>query len=368
VRILHVVPTYLPARRYGGPIVAVHGLAKSLVARGHDVDVVTTNVDGDNISDVPISTPVDLDGVHVRYFPSPVRRVYWSPQMRKALRDHVREYQVVHLHSVFLWPTFAAATAARGAKVPYVISPRGMLVNDLIARKSTFAKKSWIRLIERRNFATASAIHFTTQREWDDANDVGLPLPSPFVVPNGIDLPPRRQLARDDAMILFLGRINWKKSIDVLIESLVWAPQMRLVVAGNDEEHYVPRLSELAERIGVANRVEFRGAVRGEEKDFLLGTARVLVLPSISENFGNVVIEAMAASTPVIVSPGVGVADYVARAKAGYVVARNPRAIAESIADVRPEMGERGRKLVEERFTWPRVAEEMEREYERLRR
>jgi len=247
VRILHVVPTYLPARRYGGPIVAVHGLAKSLAARGHDVDVITTNVDGDETSDVPVAIPVDLDGVHVRYFTSPLRRVYWSPQMRRALHEQVREHHVVHLHSVFLWPTYAAAAAAHEVRIPYLISPRGMLVNELIARKSALAKKGWIRLIEQRNFARASAIHFTTQREWDDAKAIGLPLRSPFVVPNGIDLAPRREFERDEAMILFLGRVNWKKGIDLLIESLRSLPDMRLVIAGNDDEHYVPRLCELAE-------------------------------------------------------------------------------------------------------------------------
>lgn len=368
MRILHVVPTYLPARRYGGPIFAVHGLAKALVARGHDVDVITTNVDGDGVSDVPLGETVTLDGVRVRYFPSPLRRLYWSPKMRKALREVVRERDVVHLHSVFLWPTFAAASAARDAKTPYVISPRGMLVRDLIEGKSTFAKKSWIHLIERRNFANAAAIHFTSQREWDDAKAIDIPIPAAFVVPNGIDLAPPRDVPRDDASILFLGRINWKKGIDLLIESLALLPNMRVVVAGNDEEHYVPRLCELAERIGVADRVEFRGAVSGDDKDTLLGSARVLILPSISENFGNVVIEAMAAATPVIVTPGVGVADDVRRARAGFIVERNAKAIAEAVEKIEPEMGARGRSLVEERFAWPRVAEEMEREYERLRR
>src|SRR5436305_8839466 len=84
VKILHVVPTYLQARRYGGPIFAVHGLARALVERGHHVDVFTTNVDGDGESDVPLRERVDLDGVGVYYFGSPMRRLYWSPQMRNA--------------------------------------------------------------------------------------------------------------------------------------------------------------------------------------------------------------------------------------------------------------------------------------------
>jgi glycosyltransferase involved in cell wall biosynthesis len=374
VKILHVVPTYLPARRYGGPIFAVHGLCKALVARGNEVAVMTTNVDGDDDSNVPLDVPVDMDGVKIRYFASPFRRLYWSPSMRKALHRTIRDYDVAHLHSVFLDPTRIAARAAAAAGVPYVISPRGMLVPELIRQKSTMAKTVWLRLFERHNFEHASAVHFTSQREWDDAKEVGMPLPSPFVVPNAIDLPPRRDVARDSATILVLGRVNWKKGIDVLIESLAHVAGARLIVAGNDDEKYVPRLSELAERVGVADRVEFRGAVSGEAKEILLASATLFALPSLSENFGNVVLEAMAASTPVIVSPQVGLADDVRREHVGVVVDRDPRSLGAAIDALlrdpaqRAEMGERGRRAVEERFNWPRVAAEMEAQYARLRR
>jgi glycosyltransferase involved in cell wall biosynthesis len=374
VKILHVVPTYLPARRYGGPIVAVHGLCKALAAHGNEVSVFTTNVDGDGVSDVPLQSPMRFDGVDVTYFSSPFTRLYWSPAMRKALASSIRNYDIVHLHSVFLDPTAAAARAAAKAKKPYVISPRGMLVRDLIDQKSRVVKSAWLRLVERRNFAHATAIHFTSQREWDDAREISIPLPAPFVVPNGIDLPPRLEIKRDDDTILVLGRINWKKGIDVLIESLAFVPDARLIVAGNDDEKYVPRLRELAERIGVANRVEFRGAVAGDEKNRLLASATLFALPSISENFGNVVLEAMAASTAVIVTPGVGLADDVRRSRAGVVCDRSPKQLGAAIDELlgdrqrRTEMGENGRRLVEERFTWPRVAAEMEAHYARLLR
>ena len=77
MQILHVIPTYLPAVRYGGPIFATHGLCKALAARGHEVQVFTTNVDGPGNSRVPIGLPVNLEGVQVRYFPCPLlRRLY----------------------------------------------------------------------------------------------------------------------------------------------------------------------------------------------------------------------------------------------------------------------------------------------------
>jgi len=372
VRLLHVVPTYLPATRYGGPIYAVHGLCRALVRRGHEVDVFTTNVDGDRDSDVPIAVPVDRDGVSIHYFPSTLRRLYRSPRMGKALDETIDRYDVVHLHSVFLWPTFAAARAAHRRGVPYVISPRGMLVPDLIARKSRFAKMLWIRAIERRTFSHAAGVHFTARSERDEARRLPIPLPDPFVVPNGIDLPPVTSEDRLAGTLLFLGRINWKKGLDCLIDAMKGAPEARAVIAGNDEENLTPKLRAQAERNGVAGRIEFRGPVSGANKETLLRTSTALVLPSHSENFGNVVLEAMAMSMPVIVTPEVGLAADVERSGAGLVTRNTPEELAAAIRTMlgdpshRTEMGARGRQLVEERFTWDRVAAQMEEQYARI--
>lgn len=359
MRLLHVVPTYLPARRYGGPIVAVHGLCRALIERGHDVDVFTTNVDGDGVLDVPTATPVDLDGVRVHYFPSPMPRLYWSPEMRRALRSI--DHELVHSHAIWLWPGYAAARAARRANIPFVISPRGMLVPELIARKSRFVKRAWLATIERRNFAHATAIHFTSAIEEEDAKRTGIPLPSPFVVPNGIDLVPRPDVARDDHTLVFLGRINWKKGLDRAIELL---PRIdaKLVIAGNDEENLTPQLRTLAERLGVADRVEFAGPVYGAAKWELLARATLFVLLSMSENFGNAALEALMMETPVVLSPSVGLAEDISGAGT-----TNADEVGALLADKerRAEMGRRGRALVESKFTWPRVAEQMEEAYRR---
>jgi glycosyltransferase involved in cell wall biosynthesis len=358
VKILHVVPTYFPARRYGGPIVAVHGLCKALVARGHEVHVLTTNVDGDATLDVPTDRIVDVDGVQVRYFPSPFPRLYWSPEMRRALRG-VREYDVVHSHAVYLWPGVAAARAARAAGVPYVISPRGMLVPELIRQKSRAMKTLWLQLVERRGFAHAAAIHFTSRLEWEDAQRVGIPLPSPAVIPNGVDLPPRPDVPRDERTLLFLGRVNWKKGLERVIAEL---PRLgaRLVVAGNDEENLTPRLRALAESVGAD--VDFVGPVYGAAKDELLARATLFVLVSDSENFGNAVLEALAMETPAVLSTGVGLADDVVSAGAGVIGLDGVPALLDD-AGARAEMGRLGRALVESRFAWPIVAKEMEELY-----
>src|SRR3974390_979633 len=106
MKILHVVPTYYPAVRYGGPIRSVHGLASALAVQGHEVHVYTTNVDGNGVLPVPIGHPVRLDGVKGWYFATSLgRRLYRSLGMHQALESNVTSFDIVHLHSVFLWPT-----------------------------------------------------------------------------------------------------------------------------------------------------------------------------------------------------------------------------------------------------------------------
>jgi len=113
MRLLHVVPSYLPAVRYGGPVFAVHALCSALAKRGCDVAVFTTNVDGHGESAVPLGVPGLMDGVNVRYFRSHwLRRLYYSSAMARALHEQCGSFDAVHLHSVFLWPTWAAARAA----------------------------------------------------------------------------------------------------------------------------------------------------------------------------------------------------------------------------------------------------------------
>src|SRR5258706_8280344 len=237
--------------------------------------------------------------------------------MRAALDASIAAYDAVHLHSVFLWPTYAAAGAAARHGVAYSVSPRGMLVPELVARKSRVAKRLWIRAVERRTFANAASVHFTAQVEWDDARRIGIPLPNPIVVPNGIDLPPAESTPRLDDTLLFLGRINWKKGLEFLLDAIKDVPGVKVVIAGNDDEDLTPKLRAQAERNGIADRIDFRGPVSGAAKEELLRTSTALVLPSLSENFGNVVLEAMAVEMPVIVTREVGLAADVESAGGG---------------------------------------------------
>jgi glycosyltransferase involved in cell wall biosynthesis len=382
LKILHVVASYLPAVRYGGTIVSVHGLCRALARRGHDVHVFTTSVDGPADSAVPHNTAVEIDGVKVWYFQSQqARRLYFAPPLAGMLRGHVREFAVVHTHAIYLWPLWTAARAALAAGVPYVVSPRGMLEKALIENKSLLWKAALIGFVEKRTLENAAAIHVTSGREADEARAFGFDLPPMCEIPNGVDIeadaigevsPAISAVISDGPYALFLGRINWKKGLDRLIRALAHAPHVRLVLAGNDEEGYRQVLEPLARAQGVAPRVAFAGPVAGADKLALLKRAQLLVLPSYSENFGNVVLEAMAAGRPVVVTPEVGVAELVRESGAGLVVDGDAISLGRAMArladnpDLAESFGARGHSMAAEHFTWDAVAARMEALYEQV--
>lgn len=374
-----MVPTYLPAIRYGGPIYSVHGLCKSLASAGHDVTVFTTNVDGEGDSDVPLATPVLLDGVKVWYFPSRWgRRLYWSPPMWRALKQSVAAFDVVHLHSVFLWPTWAAARLAHRFNVPYVIAPRGMLVKDLIRKKSRAIKSAWICLIEKRNIERSALMHFTATIESREFEQFSFKFARECIVPNGVDFTDAnvigeaaydiRQAIEGGAYILFLGRLNWKKGLDRLIAAMPHIEGHRLIIAGNDEEGYLDTIHSLLLEYGVTDKITLLPRfVSGADKAALYKNASLFALTSYSENFGNTVTEAMAFGCPAIVTREVGAADLVEASGCGAVTDENRLAATlKSLLgdpDKLREQGLAGKTWVEDNLSWKSVAQLMAAQY-----
>ena len=371
MRIAHVIPTYVPTTRYGGPIQAVHDLCRHLSVRGHQTHVFTTNVDGPGVVEAMPSEVQDIDGVMVQYFPvrSP-RRLYYSPEMGIALERCITEFDILHLHSTYLYPTLKAARCAEAMGVPYVISPRGMLVKNLVRKRNFLIKSLWISLFERRTVEHASGVHVTSSLEAGELREFGFSLPPVHTIPNGIDFPiADRQTRREAGSILFLGRIHWKKGIEKLISALPLLNSVELIVAGNDESGYTAKLAKLCTKLGVDKRVRFIGSIAGDDKWQLYRRASVFVLPSLSENLANTVLEAMAMGCPVVITPEVGLADAVERHGTGVVSNGEPRALANAIGSILQDtqaartMGEKGRRLVEKSYQWKDIAAAMERVY-----
>jgi glycosyltransferase involved in cell wall biosynthesis len=383
VRILHVIPSYLPAVRYGGPIFATHSLCRALAARGHEVQVFTTNIDGPGSSPVPIRRPVYKEGVQVQYFPcSLLRRLYWAPALSRELDSEIAKFDAVHLHSVFLWPTWAGARAARKAGVPYVLSPRGMLIRDLIGRRSWLAKTAWIQIIEKVNVKQAGAVHLTSQLEAVELQSFGWPLPRVAVIPNGVDEPTPcsgeisvdvKGIAAEQRLVLFFGRLSWKKGLDRLLRGFACTRAGKLAIVGTDDEGLAPRLVRLAGDLRITDRVLILPrTIVGSEKERLFAAARVFVLTSYSEDFGHTVLEAMRRGVPVIVTPEVGAADIVRDSGGGLVVAGDPISLGAAIdrltsdMDLARSMGEAGQCHAMANYSWTNVSVQMEALYKNL--
>ena len=395
MRVLHVIPSFAP--RYGGPIVAAAGLTRELARRGHDVTVATTNVDGPGELDVPLGSPVPMDGVDVWYFP--IQRPRWyhfSAPMGRALRDLVRRSDVVHIHSVFLWPTTVAAFWCRRYGVPYLVRTTGSLSPAALSKRyegprastaSRAKKRLYLSTLGRRDLGGASALHFTSEAERVAASRLRSS-PMGRVIPLGADAPPPSRI--DDRVsvqqqypslygrkiVLFLSRLDTKKGLDVLAEAAESLAESRddfsLVVAGSGTPEYEGEVRAIYGRHGLSERTVFTGMVVGDDKWGLLREADVFVLPSRHENFGIAVVEAMASGTPVVISDQVDIHREIAEAGAGLVTTLDPAEVAGAIGrllddpDAAERMGRAGEALAARRYSWERVAADVEALYEEV--
>lgn len=334
MRVLHVIPSVAPAR--GGPSQAVLQAVAALNAAGVSAGIVTTNDAAEAVLDVPLDATGDFGGAPVRFFPR------WSPRVR-ALREfayshglalwlarHVTDYELVHVHALFSHAATAAMRAARRAGVPFVVQPHGLLC-DWSLRQSAWRKRAYLALLERANLEAGAAIVYTTEQERNEADALRLPPPA-VVVPFGVDVPARRPDARvairrrfglssDEPIVLFLSRLHPKKGLERLLDALVAAHRRRfaVVVAGGGDAAYERALRARAQAGPLAARVHFTGFVDGEFKQQLLQGADLFALTSYSESLAIAVLEALAAGTPVLLSPEVPLAGLVERARCGWV-------------------------------------------------
>jgi len=211
---------------------------------------------------------------------------------------------------------------------------------------------------------------------------------SGIVVPDGIDLSEFSHLPGYGAfrhkypelggrkILLFLGRINFKKGLDILARAFGEIGRKRddvyLVLAGPDDEAYGARVRAWLQGEGALGRSIFAGMLSGGEKLAVLRDSDVFVLPSYSENFGIAVVEAMTCGLPVVISNKVNIWREVAGVKAGIITDCDSHRVAEAIVrlldnrSLRVEMGKRGKKLVEEKYSWPELAKQIIEVYERI--
>jgi glycosyltransferase involved in cell wall biosynthesis len=378
MRILQVIGWL--AERYGGPVSSITAMSRGLAARGHVVDIVTTDADGPEFLDVPIARPVREDGYRVIYFHlGTPQRFLVAPALGRYLWRHVRDYDIVHIHSLYRFPNLIAATAARHSGVPYVIKPHGSL-EPVHRRRRKAWKAVYHSLVENRNIRGAAAIQYSSQKE-SEGSRIWDWMPPPFIVPDAVDTSLLRLQAEAGTCpafppgprIVFLGRLTRYKGIDLLLDAFSGVearfPTAQLVIAGPDSDGTGHAVSRRAEGMGLAHRVHLIGPIYGADRAALVRSSRAFALVSDSENFGVSAVEAMALGVPVVVSDQVGIQSLISDAGAGTVVQQEAGQVSAALtrylgSETAAEAdGARAATVVEQQFGLGVVAARLERMY-----
>ncbi len=356
MRVLVCVPWFAPARAFGGTVTVGVASVKGLLSAGHEVTVATTDV-LDLRSRVPTDAPAEPEGAEVLRFRNVSHRLAATnaPQprgLRRWLREHVREFDVVLLLDVYSSVSVLAARAAVRAGVPYVLEALGTLPATR-ERGRVRAKRLFLTIWGRRTVREASACLYLSELERNEYLAQGMrperlkPLPPPLDLPDPGDVP-RAAVPT----VVYLGQLHPIKRIGVLIDAMVQVrealPEARLEIIGAPSDHG-DELRAQAEGLGLAGAVAFRGLIPEADKGHALAAAHVFALLSAAEGLPVTPLEALACGTPVVLSPGCGlpqvdgvagiVCDGTAEGAADALLTllRDPQAAAAA--------GEAGRKL-----------------------
>jgi len=388
MRILHIIQ-YL-ASNYGGPASVVKDICKGLVSssEGHEVTIYTTNLDyPKGYLEVETNCPLEQDGYTIWYFHAELQFYGFSSQLFKKLLSSIKNFDMVEIHGIYRFPQTVAAYIARFHRVPYIICPHGALDPFLYAQKRNYwLKRLYEKNVDFPNLNHASAIHYTAEQEYELTKPLKLKAPH-FVIPWGLHLEDYTACSKagsfkerygldEKRIILYLGRLNFKKGLDILIDAFGRLCKDHsdtvLIIAGPDNEGYSTQLrSWIAER-DLQTQVVFTGLLLGQAKLDAFQDADVFVLPSYTENFGITIIEAMACGLPVVISDKVNIWREIQRAGAGLVTACDASEVFHAIAQILDdpakavEMGIQGKELAHNYYNWSVIAPSLLQKYQAL--
>jgi glycosyltransferase involved in cell wall biosynthesis len=379
MRILHVVRGLEP--ELGGPPRFVVALTSALKLLGVDSTIYGTD------SETGTGSAIAAPDAEVRLFKRGRLSRYWpghSPDMRRELGRTVRQFDVVHIHELWHYPNHVAAGAARRNDVPYLISPLGTFAPTALSQ-GRLKKRIYSALVDRNLSTRAASYHVMTDQEAEDtaANTSNIPID---IIPIGIDphefasLPDPGEFerlypeVRGKRVVLFLGRMNKIKGLDILIKGFGRAARGRddlhLVIAG-PEGGYEHTAREIVRDESLERKVSFTGPIYGETKLAALSRADVFALTSYGEGFSVALLEALAASLPVIISKECHFPE-IAQAGAGLEINLVPQEFAMALTQIvgnsslLAHMRDNARAMATGPYSWGSVGVAFEEVYERI--
>ncbi|MEW6285002.1 MAG: glycosyltransferase [Chloroflexota bacterium] len=350
MNILHITLGFLPAAAWGGPVQIVYNNAKELIRRGHRVTVYCTNLLDKHHKIRPHTFEDMVDGIRVVYFDAwriPFWRgtlgPVWCPDLPSQLRRELPSFDVVHLNGYRSLMNLQVVSALGNAHPPLVVQPHGAMP---VIVNSFFVKRLYDRLLGRRELGRAQAFIALQESEREQIRAHGVPAEKITVIPNGLDpsnynlnvqagiFRRRYDISTDKKLLLFLGRINRKKGVDMLIEAFARLRDMNaiLVIAGPDDGQ-LDEVKTLIARRNLAGRVILTGLLTGDDVLNAYRDADLFVLPARTDTFPTTIMEACLMSVPMVITESVEIA-HLLKDRAAEVVPFDATSFAEAMRRV----------------------------------
>lgn len=376
MHIVQVTPRFPPA--IGGVEEHVYRISLELQKRGHRLTVVTSN-DIDDKNYAPKTETVN--GVDVYRFPLFMpklsRELWFIPGILKIFGQIKAD--VVHVHGYRCLSSCTAAYVARQKHVPVVVTPHGIYPSR--SPFNALLKTIFDHTLGRLLLNFSERVIALSEHNVRLIMQIGASANKISVVPNGVNAQEYKHLKRsrkilnelgsDGPVLLYVGRIDWNKQIEKVVESMPLIlkefPSAKFVVVGPDYANLANELSGLAQKLGVSHSLIITGKVSASRLKEFYSTADIFVLPSSYEGFGLSMLEAMISRVPVIVSPSGGPGDILKHGVHAWLLQSvTPDEIFKSVHTIltnpqlRDTLVEKAFELVNEKYTWEKVVDMLE--------
>ncbi|KGK98087.1 hypothetical protein LI82_10130 [Methanococcoides methylutens] len=391
MKIAQVISTPPFAWATGGCARIAHELSKELANKGHEVTIITTDLYKPDQRYINTKNPEYIDGIRFFRFRCASNWLAWkhklyiSPKLLRYLKINLQEYEVVHLQDLISIQAIITSKYCKKYKIPYILTAHGSI--PWLYKKSIL---SWVfnRLWGHNILTNADKITVFTEEEAEQCRYMKVSEDKIKLIPNGIDLNKYKNLPekmefrnkytinKNKKIILYIGRIEQSKGIDLLIESFsLLAPEMDdvlLLITGPDDG-YLNTLNKLVLASGIEDKVIFTGFLEEKDKIRAYVDADVHVSPRQWEPFGLTLLESCACGTPVICSKGCGIANVIDN-QVGIAVPYNKYDMKTALMRVlkddetKRKFGENGKLIVQEQFSFEKIVEEVEKTYKEFKR
>ena len=357
MKIIHVIDSMSTA--CGGPARTTLLTVRGANLAGMDTEVLTNETfpGEERVSSEPF----------IRFLPSSrLKKRWWgySSVFLKALSD-TPVADVYHIQGLWLYSSYIAAKFAREKGRPYLVTLHGALYPEALSH-SPFVKKIALFLFQRRQLQQAACIHATCMEEMEYYRSLGLTNPV-AVLPCPMECPEKMPSMYSDGVkrIGYLGRVHPRKRVERLIE--IWHrlnEPGELLIMGDGDPTYMQFLKKEVDRLKL-KRVCFTGFVTGVKKSRLLASLTCLIVPSDFENCGIITPEALLQEIPVIASTGSPWQE-LDTYRCGWWVKNDIGTLTDTVRKALSldeatlcEMGQRGRRLILDKYSVDVVSRQM---------